>query len=137
MSPDVGGGHPRWFQTFDVLVVVACGVLASVAVGAVWSYVRVGAVIGLFVREWLFVVSMLAFGLWAVRNRSGGRIDEVNDEGTVPVPPPDSRVAAYRRLTGDRGVTASDALETDAYLFAVAVALFGLSIGVELLLLSL
>lgn len=130
-------GRPRRFQAFDVVVVVTCAVLGSLVVGSIWSYVRVGAVTGTFVREALFVLSMIAFGLWAVRNRSGGRIEEVDDDGTVPVPSPTDRVTAYRRLTGDDGVTIEDALESDAYLFAVAVALFGLSIGVELLLLSL
>lgn len=119
------------FRLFDLLVVVGVGVAATFPLGVIWSYVRIGTVVPVFVREAQFAVAVVALVVWTVRNRSGGPIEEVDDEGDVPLPAPSTRAALYRRLTG-ADATAEETLGADAHTLALAVALFGLSIGIEL-----
>lgn len=123
----------RSFQVFDVVLVVGIAVLVSYGVGMVWSSLRVGSVVWLFVREAQFAVAVVAFVVWTVQNRSGGPIEEVDDEATFPLPAPSRRVTAYRTLTGDSEVSIEDAPSADTHVFALGLALVSLSIGVELL----
>jgi hypothetical protein len=119
------GLHGRWLVwTVDLLLVVVPATVASLLVGAVWSYARVGSVAWPFVREAQFLAAILVLAVWVIRNRS---VDPEGGEEEYPSP----SLFLYRRLSDDP-VTGRNGPPLDAYLLAVAIALIALSVGVEL-----
>lgn len=121
----------RVLQATDMAVSVLFALSVSVAVGVAWSYVRTGAVIGPFVREGQFVIALVGFASWTVRNRSGGQIDEVESQRSLLVLPRSarSRLNPVLRTEPDDSAMLND----DAHLFASACAVGAASIGVEIL----
>ena len=119
---------PQWRPAAlaDVVLVIGLVLLGSVAVGSLWSYARTGQFSWLFVREAQFIGAVIGFILWAVRNRSGGQIDEVADERSLLIPP----VSIRLRLNPLSG-SDDDVYGDDAHLFLTSLALAVASIGVE------
>lgn len=122
---------PRAVAAADVVVSVLVALSVSAAIGVGWSYLRTGAVLGPFVREAQFVIALVGFASWTLRNRSGGQIDEVESQRSLLVLP---RSARSRLNPVTRAEPSEDApLNDDAHLFASACAVGVASIGVEII----
>lgn len=128
---DPVGRSSRVLAATDVVVSVLVALSVSAAIGVGWSYLRTGAVLGPFVREAQFVVALVGFASWTLRNRSGGQIDEVESQRSLLVL---SRSARSRLNPVTRDDPSDEApLNDDAHLFASACAVGVASIGVEFL----
>jgi hypothetical protein len=128
---DPAGRSSRVLAATDVVVSVLVALSVSAAIGVGWSYLRTGAVLGPFVREAQFVVALVGFASWTLRNRSGGQIDEVESQRSLLVLP---RSARSRLNPVTRDDPSDEApLNDDAHLFASACAVGVASIGVEFL----
>lgn len=128
---------PLLFSAFDVAVVVTVVVVASIVVGAVWSYLRIGFFAWPFVREVQFVIGLVVLVYWTIANRPGGRIRELQsaEKRTFGVPKPEHRVALYGRLVDHGSPTVGDAPGRDVHLLVVGLSLLVVSVGIELLVL--
>ncbi|MCU4750860.1 hypothetical protein OB919_02495 [Halobacteria archaeon AArc-curdl1] len=120
---------PQWRPAAlaDVALVIGLVLLGSVAVGALWSYARIGQFSWLFVREAQFIGAAIGFIMWVIRNRSGGQIDEVADETSLLIPPVSIRLR-LNPLTRNE----DDVYGDDAHLFLTSLALALASVGVEI-----
>ena len=125
------------FSAFDVAVVVTVVVVASIVVGAAWSYLRIGFFAWPFVREAQFTIGLVVLVYWTIANRPGGRIRELQstEKRTFGVPNPEHRVALYGRLVGRGSPTVGDAPGRDVHILVIGLSLLVVSVGIELLVL--
>ena len=136
-SDSRSSGGPLVFLVFDVAVVVAVFMVASVAVGIIWSYLRIGFFAWPFVREAQFTIGLFVLVYWTIANRPGGRIRELqrNEKRTFGPPRPEHRVALYRRLIDRGSPDVEDVPGRDVHILAIGLSLLAVSVGVELVVL--